>query len=349
MVFGDMKSALALLFLVVVSVAARGGQYVLELKGRDLLLNKTPFKVIGLRVSNALISDKTAQQLIENLDQFKSYGVNTVSVFIMGSRFGDVKGYRPDASLDPVYAARLGQIIEAADSRGMVVLVGCLYWSTSRASEDLGRWTQADANKAIANMVHWLREHDYRNVFVDVDNEGMAHVAKKWDIGQMIDAGHAVDSKFLLAYNFKGVPPANADILIHHSPKDNRRPWIQTEGSPEETAPGGYWGKYSKQDGFYNYVRIGRYTSAMKERQLRDTHIAIERYGGYMLASTWLQCAPGEGIGGPFMKPGGMAEHTATVDVLVTRLQPGVGIRWWLQAMKAHHGPWTPPSAALRQ
>jgi len=42
----------------------------------------------------------------------------------MGSRFGDVKGYRQDGSLDPVYAERMGRIIEAADKRGMVILVG---------------------------------------------------------------------------------------------------------------------------------------------------------------------------------------------------------------------------------
>jgi hypothetical protein len=28
----------------------------------------------------------------------------------MGSRFGNIKGYRPDASLDPTYATRLGRM-----------------------------------------------------------------------------------------------------------------------------------------------------------------------------------------------------------------------------------------------
>ena len=170
--------------------------------------------------------------MIKNLDTFKGYGVNTVSVYVMGSHFGDVKGYKPDASLDPVYAARLAKIIEAADERGMVVLVGCLYWGTSKAKEDLKNWTQEDANKAVANTVAWLSKNKYRNVFVDVDNEGMAHANKKWDDGKMIDAGHAVDPTIMLANNCRGTPPANADLLIHYSPKDNRRPWIQTEGVP---------------------------------------------------------------------------------------------------------------------
>jgi hypothetical protein len=173
------------------SGAGEAGQNRFAVKGDQVLLNDTPFKSIGLRLSNALISDEAADQLIKNLDVFKGYGVNTVSVFIRGSRFGDIKGYKPDASLDPVYAARLARIIEAADGRGMVVLVGCLYWSTSKANEDLKDWTQEDADKAVANTVAWLSKNKYRNVFVDVDNEGMAHANKKWDDAKMIEAGHA--------------------------------------------------------------------------------------------------------------------------------------------------------------
>ncbi len=135
--------------------ATEGNRF--SISGDQLLFNAKPFKMIGLRTSNALISDEATQQLIDHLDVFKSHGVNTVSVFFMGSRFGDIKGYRPDASLDPTYAARMGRIIEAADSRSMIVLVGCLYWSTSRAKEDLGSWRQADANRAVANTVRWLR------------------------------------------------------------------------------------------------------------------------------------------------------------------------------------------------
>ena len=233
--------------------------------------------------------------MIKNLDTFKDYGVNTVSVYVMGSHFGDVKGYKPDASLDPVYAARLAKIIEAADDRGMVVLVGCLYWGTSKAKEDLKNWTQEDADKAVANTVAWLSKNKYRNVFVDVDNEGMAHANKKWDDGKMIDAGHAVDPTIMLAYNCAGTPPANADLLIHYSQKDNRRPWIQTEGAAG--GGGNYWGGYSLQGKFYNYIRIGRYTPKMKEAQLKSTHADIEKYAGYMLASTWLQCVAGRGRG----------------------------------------------------
>ena len=79
---------------------AFAGQYVLMVKGNQIVLNERPLKILGLRCSNALISEVKTDELIANLDSFKSYGVNTISVFLMGSRFGDIKGYRADASLD---------------------------------------------------------------------------------------------------------------------------------------------------------------------------------------------------------------------------------------------------------
>ena len=332
-----------LVSLLFVRIAA-GSDYVVSVRGDQIWLNDKPVKVIGLRCSNALISDKTTQELIDQLDVFKSYGVNTVSVFFMGSRFGDVKGYRPDASLDPVYAERMGKIIEAADERGMIVLVGCLYWSTSKAKEDLD-WTQDDANRAVANTIQWLKRNDHRNVFVDVDNEGMAHDATGWSIASMIDAAHEVDPTIMVAYNDSDPAPANADLYIHHSPKVNGKPWLDSESTPR--APGGYWGSYSKETtqrtdgGYYNYSRIGRYTDAMKEDQIRQTIEDIEKFNGHMLASTWLQCPPSEGVDGPFMKPGGRSE-IEEVNEDIDELHPDAGILWWLEFVKETYGEWRP-------
>lgn len=320
---------------------AEASLYIFSVKGEKVYLNENEFKVIGLRCSNALISDEKVTELIDNLDVFKSCGINTISVFFMGSRFGDVKGYRPDASLDSAYTARMARIIEATDQQGMVVLVGCLYWSNSRAREELGHWKQSHANKALANTIRWLKEHNYRNVFVDPDNEGMASRATGWSIKEMIDAAHAVDPSYVIGYNNKAAPPENANILLHHSPKDGVRAYIQSEGSPGET-PGRYWGSYSKLDGYYNYIRIGRYTEQMKKSQINATRDHISNHAGYILASTWIQCASHEGIGGPFMKPGGWAENP-NVNNNVKKPQPEAGILWWLEWVKEQYGRWIPP------
>ena len=332
---------LGVLLIGALVTPVQAGRYVFSVKDKKVYLNENEFKVIGLRCSNALVSDADTAELIDNLHVFKSYGVNTVSVFFMGSRFGDVKGYRPDASLDPVYAARMARIIEEADRRGMIVLVGCLYWSNSRAKEGLGHWEQAHANKAVANTVRWLKEHNFRNVLIDPDNEGMASRATGWSIKKMIDAAHKVDPAYVIGYNNKAAAPDNADILLHHSPKDGDRAYIESEGSPAKT-PGGYWGSFSKSDGYYNYIRIGRYNRQMKNSQIDAARDYITNHAGYMLASTWIQCAPHEGIGGPFMNPGGKANNPDINDN-VNELQSDAGILWWLQWIKNTYGPWKPP------
>jgi hypothetical protein len=305
----------------VAATSSRSGGNMLTVAGAEIYLNGVPIKIKGLRCSAALISDASVDQLIGYLAEFQTYGVNTISVFLMGSRFSDVKGYRPDSTLDPVYASRLRRIITAADARGMIVLVGCLYWSTSRASEDLAHWQQADANRAIAETVRWLDQHDFRNVFVDPDNEGMASRARGWSIAEMIDAGHAVNPACVIAYNSKPSAPANADLAVHFSPPIPGKPYVETEGTPTNA---NYWGNYSKRDGYYNYINIGVYTEAMKQNQLAHTIRLIEEANGYVFASTWLQAAPPHG---PNMLPGG----TGTAD--------DPGINWWLEFLRHRYGP----------
>ena len=75
--------------------------------------------------------------------------------------------------------------------------------------------------------------------------------------------------------------------------------------------------------------------------QIRRTEDDIERYNGHMLASTWLQCAPREGVGGPFAKPGGHSRIT-DVDANTDKLHPDAGVAWWLDFVKEKYGPWKP-------
>jgi hypothetical protein len=348
-----MKKIVSLMIVLCISTSCLASDYVFSVKGTKLYLNGHEFKIIGLRCSNALVSDSTTQDLIDHLDIYKSYGINMVGVYFMGSRYGDVKGYLPDASLNPVYAKRMGRIIEAADGRGMVVLVGCLYWSTSKAKEDLENWTQKDANQAVANTVKWLVKNNYRNVFVDPDNEGMAARANGWRIESMIAAAHEIDESIMVANNsHKRV--GNCDLNIHHGPKIEHKPWLDTEATPGDT-PGGYWGRFSKEthqadSSYHNYSRIGRYTTEMKANQLKATREQMKRYNGYAFASTWIQCGSSEGINGPFTRLGGrsnlgsndneQAPWNRNIDVI----HPDAGILWLMEFVKETYGPWNPPA-----
>jgi hypothetical protein len=283
-----------------------------------------PFLVKGLRCSNALVTNEATDELIRHLPLFADFGVNTVSVFFMGSRFGDVKGYREDAGLDPVYAGRMGRIIEAADRLAMAVLVGCLYWGNSKAKWPT--WTQAEADAAVRNTVLWLAEHDYRNVFVDVDNEGMAKRAKGFDNRAMVLAGKEADPTCVIGTNFRGEPPAEADLALHFAEPVPDKPYIESEGSPPGME-GGYWGSYSKREGFYGYLNVGVYSAEMKAAQIQAAREHYVVGQGYMLASTWLQAAPPQG---PNHRPGGKG----------TPEDPG--ILWWLRWLREEQGPYRP-------
>lgn len=302
-------------------------KHVFTVSGAQTLLDGRPFLAKGLRLSNALLSDSAVDELVSNLGLFASYGVNSFSVFLQGSRFGDIKGYREDAALDPVFASRLARLIEAADQHAMVVLVGCLYWGNSNAKWD--SWTQREANLAIANTVRLLKAHDYRNAFVDVDNEGMALREKGFDNRELVLAGKAVDPACVIATNFHGEPPAEADLGVHFSNVPVGKPYIETEGSPGNV-PGtehkwGYWGPYSKIDGFYGYINVGVYTEGMKASQIAISQEHFAKGHGYMLASTWLQAGAPQG---PNHRPGGRGA------------QSDPGVLWWLEWLKKTYGPY---------
>ena len=278
------------------------------------LLNGRPFLAVGLLLAGGIISDAKTDELIAHLDEFAGYGVNTISVFFQGSRFGDVRGYREDASLDPVYAARMARIIEAADACGMVVLVGCLYHGGSQGW--WRSWKQADAERAVANTVRWLKENNYRNVFLDVNNEHMAD----FDDGALIAAGKAVDPTCVIATGGKITPP-NADLSIHFGSRNlPGKYYIETEGTAGSF---NYWAEYSRQPGLEDYINIGIYTEAIQRDMIKRTDNFLDRGHGYLFASTWLQNPP---PGGPHHTAGGNG----------TPENPG--IRWWLEHLKARVG-----------
>ncbi len=311
-------------------------RYVFSVEGDKTLVNGTEIICKGLRCSNGLFSDEVTAELIENLPVYRDFGVNCISVFFMGNRFSDMRGYKEDGSIDPAYAARMGRIIEAADELGMIVLVGCLYWGESKGKYE--NWTQEDADRAIFNTVKWLSGNEYRNTFVDVDNEGMGIRFGGFDDRKLVLAAKKADPSFHVATNFVGTPPDEVDLAVHHSDRAPGKPYIESEGTPEN-APGGYWGWWSrridktnrqrKDPNFWNYLRVGQYTAEMKQNSIELAKMHYDRGDGYLFASTWLQAAPPLG---PNHAPGGDGSESAP------------GMRWWLEWLKSEYGSYQPPS-----
>ena len=57
-----------------------------SVRGNQILQDGEAVKVVGLRCSNALSSDRSTNELIKALDLYQEYGLNAVSIFFMGSR-----------------------------------------------------------------------------------------------------------------------------------------------------------------------------------------------------------------------------------------------------------------------
>lgn len=309
------------------------GKYKITVDGKQTLLNGKPILLRGLRCSNGLYSEEVTDELIANLPIYADHGLNVISVFFMGNRYGNVKGYQEDASLDPVYANRMERIINAADDLGMVVIVGCLYWEDSDAK--WGSWTQTEANLAVANTADWIKKHKFENVIIDVDNEGMAGARAGFDMRELIIAAKATGVTCPVASNYIGPAPDEADICLHFSHFHADKPYVESEGTPEN-APGAYWIRFSKESSklgnygtcdYFNYINIGIYTTEMKEDQIKRSNAHFDRGDGYMLASTWLQAAAPHG---PNHHPGG----NGSVD--------NPGIAWWLDYTKERFGPYKP-------
>jgi len=310
-----MKRFSSLFFLFYAVALAGLAQNVFSIQGNKTLLNGSDFQAIGLRCSNALISDEATNQLIAQLDTYQSYGLNTISVFFMGSRYSNVNGYNLDGSLNPTYSQRMGRIVKACDQRNMVVLVGILYWGAQMSGLEnafYGSWGQPQVNLAMENTVMWLNQNNYKNVFIDPDNEGMAERGAGFDIAEMICAGKQVDPNMPIAYNSKSYPPPCADLPIHFGRKTANMPYIQSEGTPAQ-----YWGEYSKERGLQEYINVGIYTSNKKQQQLEDTKAHLDRGDGYLFASTWLQNVP------PYFAAGGDGSAC------------NPGMRWWLEFVQS--------------
>lgn len=300
-------------------------KHVFSIHSEQTLLDDQPILLKGLRLSNALISDDATRDVVDHLPCYRSYGVNSFSVYLMGNRFGDVRGYREDATLDPAHAARLERLLGAADEQAMVVLVGCLYWGHSAAK--WASWSQTDAERAVANTAAWLAEREFQHGFLDTDNEGMAYAEAGFDNVALIEAAKAAAPDLPVAINNRKQQAVNADLNIHHSAATPGKPYIEAEGSAPmgEQDKGGYWGPWSNPypDQWYQYDHIGEYRQDMREAQITRTFEHFDRGQGYFFASTWLQAAPPLG---PNAAPGGDGTKNA----------PGFG--WWLEALRERYG-----------
>lgn len=134
-------------------------------------------------------------------------------------------GFRPDGTLRPEYLGRLERILDAADTLGMVPIVGYFYFGQDQRLEN-----DAAVRRAVREATTWLLKKDYRNVLIEIanecDNRGyeqpLIRAARVHELIELAQSFSSDGRRFPVSVSFNGgsVPPPNvvaaADYLLLH-------------------------------------------------------------------------------------------------------------------------------------
>ncbi len=152
-------------------LSIQGTRFFLEEIGTG---NPRPFDVWLSRLANSCFDTRYTDLVIEQLDDYKRYGVNTIVVGIQGGNlqtnknFLYPKTYNPDGSLDlsSVVWSNLNRILDETDRRGMVVMVQFWYFLRDEQVP-----TDAAALTCTTNAAKWLAATGHQNLMLDIVNE----------------------------------------------------------------------------------------------------------------------------------------------------------------------------------
>ncbi|MFO7958536.1 MAG: hypothetical protein R6X33_15715 [Candidatus Brocadiia bacterium] len=225
----------------------------LRIEGTGFTLDDEPFDMWGIRLANALENDRISASLIDVLDDYVEYGVNTFSVFLQGGSTGAANPFDADGTFTShtrrkecsgffkgradveglcernQVMDRLARVIEEADGRAMVVNLGVFYQARiNQLTND------AAIMEATRNVARWLATKDYRNICVDLVNEYGHPGFEERSLCYGRAERHATDAGDELLEAFKAIVPHipasispcgnvvldfdAADFVLTHSP-----------------------------------------------------------------------------------------------------------------------------------
>ena len=177
-------------------------------------------------------AERNVSEFIAAMPEWKAHGLLAVTVNFQG---GSPEGYSQtqpwitgaftkDGSLRPEFAARMKRVLDAADTHGMVVILGYFYFGQDQNLQD-----EAAVVKATDEATKWLLDGGWGNVLVEVNNEtnpGYDHeILRPARIHELIDRVRKTErnGRRLLvgtSYGGGGLPKENvvrvSDFLLLH-------------------------------------------------------------------------------------------------------------------------------------
>jgi hypothetical protein len=117
---------------------------------------------------------RNTREFVAAMPAWRDHGLLAFTLNLQG---GSPEGYSKEqpwhnsaftevGELRPGYLQRLERILDKADELGMVVILGAFYFGQDQRLKD-----ESAVLRALDNATSWVRDHDYRNVLIEINNE----------------------------------------------------------------------------------------------------------------------------------------------------------------------------------
>jgi hypothetical protein len=114
--------------------------------------------------------EENTNAFISSMDEYRAKGILAFTMNLQGGMPGYEgavnSAFHSDGQLKPDYLARVSRVIEAANQKGMVIILGFFYQRQDQILENREAVITATKNAAL-----WLTEKGYLNVMVEISNE----------------------------------------------------------------------------------------------------------------------------------------------------------------------------------
>ncbi len=231
---------LMLVSMVTSGADGRGWKTAVSIEGEGFLINGEPTysglapeargKLMNVRMVNATFDDENAAtrpegfdaeanttRFIASMDEYKAKGVLAFTLNLQGGFPGYEEAinsaFAADGSLKPAYMARVARAIEAADARGMAIILGLFYQRQDQVLRD------AEAVRAgTRRAIEWIEEKGYTNVMIEIANEyrhgGFDHEILRGEAGEieLMELVRSVHAKLLVSTSDLGNARLHASL-----------------------------------------------------------------------------------------------------------------------------------------